>query len=49
MGDDTPIYPLSIGDDLSDVFKNGLNLERLIPRYKDYLKKLKAKKINPFR
>jgi len=49
LGDDTPIYPLSIGDDLSDVFEAGLNLERLIPRYKDYLKRLKAKNISPFR
>ncbi len=49
MGDDTPIYPLSIEDDLSDVFENGLNLERLITRYRDYLKRLKTKNINPFR
>ncbi len=49
LGDDTPIYPLPIGDDLSDVFENGLNLERLIPRYKDYLKRLKDKNISPFR
>jgi len=49
MGDETPIYPLPIGDDLSDVFENGLNLEKLIPRYKDYLKRLKAKNISPFR
>ncbi len=49
VGEDTPIYPLSIGDDLSDVFENGLNLERLIPRYKEYLKRLKNKNISPFR
>jgi len=49
LGDDTPIYPLALGDDLSDVFEAGLNLERLIPRYKDYLKRLKAKNISPFR
>ena len=49
FGEDTPTYPLALGDDLSDVFAAGLNLERLIPRYKDYLKRLKAKNISPFR
>ena len=49
VGEDTPTYPLALGDDLSDVFEAGLNLERLIPRYKDYLKRLKAKNISPFR
>ncbi len=49
VGEDTPTYPLPLGDDLSDVFEAGLNLERLIPRYKDYLKRLRAKNISPFR
>ncbi len=49
LGTKSPLYPLPIGDDLADVFENGLNLEKLIPRYKDYLKKLKIKKISPFK
>jgi len=49
FGDRLPTYALPLGDDLSDVFEAGLNLERLIPRYKNYLKRLKAKNISPFR
>ncbi len=48
-GDDTPIYALRIGDDLSDVFEEGLNLKKLIDRYRDYLNRLKGKGISPFK
>ncbi len=48
LGTKPPIYPLPLGDDLRDVFEDGLNLENLIPRYKSYLKRLKTKNISPF-
>lgn len=50
IGDDLPIPPLDYTDELADVFggKN-LNIPALLGRYKDYLKRLKAKGINPWR
>jgi len=50
VGEETPIYALRIGDDLSDVFEaDELNLPALIDRYRDYLKRLKEKNISPFK
>ena len=47
-GDETPIYALRLGDDLSDVFEDRINLRSLIEKYKDYLKRLQNKGISPF-
>lgn len=45
-----PILPLNPLDDLADVFEaEELNLPALLERYKDYLKRLKAKGINPWK
>jgi hypothetical protein len=49
IGEETPIYALKLGDDLSDVFEEGLDLRALICRYKDYLNRLKQKNISPFK
>jgi len=50
IGDDTPILALAPLDDLSDVFeKEALRLPALLQRYKDYLKRLKAKGLNPWK
>jgi hypothetical protein len=48
-GDETPIYALRLGDDLSDVFEVRINLRSLIEKYKDYLKRLQNKGISPFK
>ena len=48
-GDETPIYALRLGDDLSDVFERRINLRALIEKYKDYLKRLQNKGISPFK
>ena len=48
-GEETPIYALKLGDDLSDVFEEGLDLRALIGRYRDYLNRLKQKNISPFK
>ncbi|HLC16804.1 MAG TPA: AAA-like domain-containing protein, partial [Thermodesulfovibrionia bacterium] len=50
VGDKMPILPLEILDELDDVFtENSLNLPALLRRYRDFLKRLKAKGINPFK
>jgi len=50
VGDRTPILALDPLDDLSDVFDNPtLAVSALIRRYKEYLKRLKAKGINPWK
>ncbi len=50
IGDDTPILALEPLDELNDVFeKDELNLPALLKRYKDYLKRLKAKGLNPWK
>ena len=50
VGDRLPILVLEPLDDLADVFeKNELNLYALLQRYKDYLKRLKAKGLNPWK
>jgi hypothetical protein len=49
IGDETPIYALRLGDDLSDIFERGLDLRALIDRYRDYLNRLKQKGISPFK
>ncbi len=47
---DAPILPLDPLDDLADVFGGGsLNLSTLLRRYKDYLARLKAKGLNPWK
>ncbi|MEN8220686.1 MAG: hypothetical protein ABFS56_30910 [Pseudomonadota bacterium] len=52
-GFETPILPLQPLDDLADVFAgtagNLLNLPALLTRYKDYLARLKAQGINPWK
>ncbi len=57
VGDSTPILALEPLDDLADVFnpapqgttEGGLDLPALLRRYKDYLARLKAKGINPWK
>ena len=50
VGHETPILPLDPLDDLSDVFDPlELNVPALIQRYRDYLKRLKAKGLNPWK
>jgi len=47
---DMPILALAPLDDLADVFEGtALNLPALLERYKDYLARLKAKGINPWK
>ncbi|QTA81513.1 AAA family ATPase domain-containing protein [Desulfonema limicola] len=49
-GDSLPILALDPLDDLSDVLeKLELDLPALLSRYKDYLKRLKAKGLNPWK
>ncbi|MBF0336756.1 MAG: AAA-like domain-containing protein [Nitrospirae bacterium] len=46
---DIPILPIGILDALTDVFEpDRLNLPALLERYKDYLRRLSAKGINPW-
>jgi len=50
VSEQTPILPLQPLDDLADVFTNtSLQLPALLQRYKDYLIRLKAKGINPWK
>ncbi len=50
VGERLPILALSPLDDLSDVFSGPeLDLPALLTRYKDYLKRLKAKGLNPWK
>ncbi len=50
VGDRTPILALEPLDDLSDVFDGpGLDVLALIRRYKEYLKRLKSKGMNPWK
>ncbi|MBF0102666.1 MAG: AAA-like domain-containing protein, partial [Desulfobacterales bacterium] len=50
VGDRLPILVLDPLDDLSDVFNSQeLNIPALIDRYKSYLKRLKAKGLNPWK
>lgn len=50
IGLDMPILALTPLDDLADVFEGiSLNLPALLGRYKDYLARLKAKGINPWK
>ncbi len=50
VGDRTPILALDPLDDLADVFDPPeLNVPALIQRYRDYLKRLKAKGLNPWK
>ncbi len=50
LGDQTQLLPLDPLDDLADVFSGaGLNLPALLQRYKDYLTRLKAKGLNPWK
>ena len=50
VGHRTPILPLDPLDDLADVFDPPeLNVPALIQRYRDYLKRLKAKGLNPWK
>jgi len=50
FGGRLPIPPLDYTDELEDVFDGEtLNTPALLGRYKDYLKRLKAKGINPWR
>ncbi len=50
IGDEIPILPLLPLDDLADVFTDtALNLVALLTRYKDYLARLKAQDINPWK
>ncbi len=50
VGDRTPILALDPLDDLSEVFDSQtLRMPALIRRYKDYLKRLKASGINPWK
>jgi hypothetical protein len=49
VGKRTPILALQPLDDLADVFSgSSLELPALLQRYKDYLRRLKAKGINPW-
>jgi hypothetical protein len=50
VGDRLPILALSPLDDLADVFSGPeLDLPALLTRYKDYLKRLKANGLNPWK
>ena len=50
VGDRLPILALSPLDDLADVFSGPeLDLPALLTRYKDYLKRLRAKGLNPWK
>ncbi|MDM8524613.1 AAA-like domain-containing protein [Desulfococcaceae bacterium HSG8] len=50
VGDRLPILALEPLDDLSDVFDSpGLDIPALLERYKTYLKRLKAKGLNPWK
>lgn len=50
LADHTQILPLDPLDELTDVFAgDGLNLPALLQRYKEYLKRLKAKGLNPWK
>ncbi|HIE00361.1 MAG TPA: hypothetical protein EYP59_08745 [Thiotrichaceae bacterium] len=50
IGDEMPILPLPPLDNLADVFTDtALNLVALLTRYKDYLARLKAQDINPWK
>jgi len=50
IGDHSPILALDPIDELEDVFKGPeLNVTALLGRYKDYLTRLKAKGINPWK
>ena len=50
VGDRTPILALDIFDELTDVFEGpNLNVPALLQRYKDYLIRLKAKGIDPWK
>ncbi len=50
VGDERPILPLQPLDELADVFAGtSLNLPALLTRYKDYLARLSAKGINPWK
>lgn len=50
IGEKTPIPPLDLLDTLEDVFQGSdLNLKVLLERYKDYLKRLKSKGLNPWK
>ena len=50
LGERVQLLPLDPLDDLADVFASGgLNLLALLQRYKDYLKRLKAKGLNPWK
>ena len=50
FGDRLPILALEPLDELDDVFeKDELDLPALLRRYKDYLKRLKAKGLNPWK
>ncbi|EDN72818.1 hypothetical protein BGS_0857 [Beggiatoa sp. SS] len=50
IGLDMPILALAPLDDLADVFEGtALNLPALLGRYKDYLGRLKAKGLNPWK
>lgn len=49
FGHKGPILPIQVGDMLADVFtSDGLHAPRLLVRYRDYLKRLKAKGIDPW-
>ncbi len=49
FGDKGPLPAIPVGDALDDVFtSNGLNAVALLMRYRDYLKRLKAKGIDPW-
>jgi hypothetical protein len=49
FGDKGPILPFEFGDTLADVFTpEGLHIPRLLQRYRGYLKRLKAKGIDPW-
>jgi hypothetical protein len=49
FGDKGPLPAIEVQDWLADVFTpNGLNVPALLQRYRDYLKRLKAKGIDPW-
>ncbi|KJR41135.1 hypothetical protein MCHI_002963 [Candidatus Magnetoovum chiemensis] len=50
IGDISPIPSLDFLDDLADVFaSDSVNVAALLERYKDYLKRLKSKGLNPWK
>jgi hypothetical protein len=50
IGEEMPILPIEILDELEDVFtEESINLPALLTRYKEFLIRLKIKKINPFK